>query len=76
MRFILGVIFGVLVIIFMIQNVETVDIKFLAWSATIPRAIMVLVVFVVGIFLGWAVKGIGNLKKRKRADVDEQWREA
>ena len=76
MRFLLGVIFGGLVIIFMIQNVEPVNIKFLIWSITIPRAIMVLVVFVVGIFLGWVVKSIGNIQKRKRVGVDEQWREA
>jgi len=76
MRFLLGVIFGGLVIIFMIQNVDPVNIKFLLWSITIPRAIMVLVVFVVGIFLGWVVKSIGNIQKRKRAGVDEQWREA
>lgn len=76
MRFIFGVIIGVLVIIFMIQNVETVDIRFLTWTITIPRAIMILVVFVVGIALGWVVKSIGNIRKRKKAGADEEWREA
>ena len=62
LKFILGLIFGILVIIFMVQNVEMVDITFLTWTITIQRAIMVLIVFVVGIGLGWVIRSIGRRK--------------
>ena len=63
LKFILGLIFGILVIIFMVQNVEMVDITFLSWTFTIQRAIMVLIVFVVGIGLGWVIRSVGRKNK-------------
>jgi putative membrane protein len=65
MKFILGIIIGILVIIFMVQNAQVVEIKFLAWTITISRALMVLIVFVFGIFIGWVVRSIGYRKKRR-----------
>jgi len=68
-KFIIGILIGILVIIFMVQNVETVDIRFLAWTTHIPRAIMILIVFVVGIGTGWVVRSVGYRKKKHRAEV-------
>jgi uncharacterized integral membrane protein len=65
MKFILGIVIGILVIIFMIQNVQVVEIKFLAWTVTISRALMALIVFIFGIFIGWVVRSIGYRKKRR-----------
>ena len=64
-KFIIGVIFCVLVIIFMVQNKEIAEITFLAWSASIPRALMILIVLVVGIGLGWVIRSIGYRKKKR-----------
>jgi uncharacterized integral membrane protein len=68
MKFILGIIIGALVIVFMVQNVQVVDIKFLTWSVTISRALMILIVFAVGILLGWVVRSIGYRKKKKAGE--------
>jgi uncharacterized integral membrane protein len=68
MKFILGIIIGALVIVFMIQNVQVVDIKFFTWSVTISRALMILIVFAVGILLGWVVRSIGYRKKKKSGE--------
>ncbi|KPJ88907.1 MAG: hypothetical protein AMS17_03865 [Spirochaetes bacterium DG_61] len=67
MKFIIGIIIGALVIVFMVQNVQVVDIKFIAWSVSISRALMILIVFVIGILLGWVVRSIGY-RKKKRAE--------
>ena len=67
-KFIIGIVIGVFVIVFMVQNVETVDIQFLTWTFQIQRAIMILIVFVVGIGIGWVVKSIGYMKKRKKQE--------
>ena len=64
-KFIFGIIIGVIVIVFMIQNVETITVNFFAWNVTIPRAIMVLVVFVVGTILGFIVRSFGYRKRRR-----------
>jgi uncharacterized integral membrane protein len=71
-KFIIGIIIGIIVIVFMVQNVEVVDIHFLTWTISIPRAIMILVVFVIGICLGWFIRSIGYRKKRKKLKEREE----
>jgi uncharacterized integral membrane protein len=67
-KFIIGIIIGILVIVFMVQNVETVDIKFLAWSVSIQRAVMILIVFVIGIGIGFVIRSVGYRKKKKKEE--------
>jgi uncharacterized integral membrane protein len=71
-KFIIGIIIGILVIIFMVQNKEIAEITFLAWSASIPRAIMILIVLVAGIGLGWMIRSIGYRKKKREIKKDHQ----
>jgi uncharacterized integral membrane protein len=61
---VIGLVIGVLVIVFILQNIEMVEVSFLAWTISVNRAVMVLVVFAVGIVLGWIV---GSLGRRRRA---------
>ena len=70
MKFIVGIIIGVLVIIFMVQNVEVVDITFLAWTMHLPRAIMILIVFVLGIGVGYVARGLRARKKDKKEELE------
>ncbi|MFW6138768.1 MAG: lipopolysaccharide assembly protein LapA domain-containing protein [Spirochaetota bacterium] len=67
MRFILGIIIGALVIIFMVQNSQMVDIQFYAWNVSVSRAVMILLVFVAGILVGWVVRSLGY-RRRKREE--------
>jgi uncharacterized integral membrane protein len=75
MKFIVGVIIGILVIIFMVQNTEKVDITFLGWSITMVRAIMILIVFVLGIAAGYVARGFRARKKEKKQELREQLEE-
>lgn len=43
----------ILVVIFTIQNVEIVQINFLIWNFSISRALMIFLVFSIGILIGW-----------------------
>jgi uncharacterized integral membrane protein len=70
MKFIVGIIIGILVIIFMVQNVDVVDISFLAWTMHLPRAIMILIVFVLGIGVGYVARGLRTRKKVKRETLE------
>jgi uncharacterized integral membrane protein len=64
-RFILGIVIGVLVIIFMFQNVQPVDVTFIAWTVTLSRAVVLLIVFAVGIIIGWIFHGAGRRRREK-----------
>jgi uncharacterized integral membrane protein len=64
-RFILGVIIGVLVIIFMVQNRQPLDVTFIAWTVTLSRAVVLLIVFAVGIIIGWIFHGAGRRRREK-----------
>jgi uncharacterized integral membrane protein len=75
MKFIVGVIIGILVIIFMVQNTEKVDITFLGWSITMVRAIMILIVFVLGIAAGYVARGFRARKKERKQDLRDQLEE-
>ena len=42
----------ILVVLFTLQNMETVPISFLFWEFRISRALMILMIFVVGVLVG------------------------
>jgi uncharacterized integral membrane protein len=75
MKFIVGIMIGILVIVFMVQNVEVVDITFLAWTMHLPRAIMILIVFVLGIGAGYVARGVRTRKKEKKEERKEELEE-
>ena len=49
LRFILGIIIGVVVIIFMVQNTDPVFVHFFGLTGSLPTAVILLIVFAVGI---------------------------
>ena len=63
--FVFGVIIGILVVAFILQNTEIVEISFLFWNISISRALVVLIVFIIGIIVGAIIKDIGARKKGK-----------
>jgi uncharacterized integral membrane protein len=66
--FILGIIIGILGLVFIAQNTEVVEISFLFWTISISRALMVLLVFTIGIMLGAIIKDISARKKEKEKE--------
>jgi len=63
--FVLGLVIGILVVIFILQNTEIVEIDFLFWTISISRALVVLMVFIIGILVGAILKSIGERTKEK-----------
>ena len=55
-RFIIGIIFGILVIIFMVQNPQPAEITFLFWTVSMSRAVMYVIICALGFGAGWLVK--------------------
>ena len=45
-----------LMVIFIVQNVAVVEIRFLFWKASMSRSIMIFLVLAVGIITGWLLR--------------------
>jgi uncharacterized integral membrane protein len=65
-RFILGIVFGVLALIFVFQNMENVSVGFLAWTITTSRAVIFFIILAAGFIVGWAVGSFGRWRRRSR----------
>jgi uncharacterized integral membrane protein len=57
----------VVVLIFVFQNTQVVEFKFLVWTLSISRALMLFGALAVGVLAGWILKSpkAGQVKKRK-----------
>ena len=42
-----------LVLIFIVQNMATVEVQFFFWSLSLPRSLILLAVMAVGFLIGW-----------------------
>ena len=65
-RFILGIAFGVLALIFVFQNMENISVNFLGGTITTSRAVIIFIVLGAGFVVGWAVGSIGRWRKKVR----------
>ena len=61
-RNILFAVLIILVIIFVIQNTQVVEVKFLAWQVNMSRALTLFGTLAIGIIAGWLIK----IPKRKK----------
>lgn len=48
----------VVLVLFLLQNMVTVQIRFLLWEWSVPRAVLVLVLFAAGVVVGWLLRAI------------------
>jgi uncharacterized integral membrane protein len=60
----LGLLLLLLVVVFALQNLEGVPVSLLAWSVTIPKVLLILGTYVLGMVSGW---GLVELLKRALA---------
>ena len=63
-------------ILFIVQNVASVEIQFLAWSVKVSRALLLLIVLAVGILLGWIMNTVHHFQKRKKEHESSSIEEA
>ena len=47
-----------LVVLFTLQNVKVVDLTFLVWTFSMPRAVLVFLILIVGIIAGWILRSV------------------
>ena len=54
------------VLIFSIQNIASVEIQFLLWSFSIPRALLIVILLGIGFIIGMLFYSIAFRRKRAR----------
>lgn len=64
-RLIIGILLGAIIVVFAIQNTETVSYTFIAWTLSAPRAVIVIAVFIFGLLTGWLVTGLRRLGRNR-----------
>ena len=52
-KLILGIVLAGVAILFIIQNVTVVELKFLFWTLSMSRALLLFLILSTGIILGW-----------------------
>lgn len=63
-KLIFSVVLVALVLIFAMENTQTVEIRFLAWAVSMPRALMIVVVLGIGLVAGWLLRSFSGRRKR------------
>jgi uncharacterized integral membrane protein len=56
-----------LVIIFVLQNTQVVEVRFLFWTISMSRALMLFGTLVIGLIGGWLL----TLPKRSKANIEK-----
>jgi uncharacterized integral membrane protein len=57
LKLILGLILAGMAVVFITQNVVTVELTFLFWTVAMSRALWVFLILTAGIILGWLLHG-------------------
>jgi len=65
-RIILTFLLIALSLIFVLQNTQVVGIRFLFWTLTMSRVLLILLVLGIGVLVGWLVHGLIASKKTRR----------
>lgn len=50
------VVLAVLIFLFVIQNTQVVETKFLVWTISMSRSLLLLGTFIIGVIAGWLMK--------------------
>ena len=63
----IGLVVVLLTIIFTMQNVDVVSIRFLAWERTVSLALLIFVIFSCGLFGGYLLGSLTGMSRRKKS---------
>lgn len=53
-----------LVTLFALQNSEVVEVEFLIWGISVPRAVLIFLVLIIGFVTGWFLRGMIRIVRR------------
>ena len=54
----------VAILVFSLQNLDAMDLRFLLWKVSISRALVLMMVFVFGVLGGWLLGAIVKIREK------------
>jgi uncharacterized integral membrane protein len=63
-KLIVSLVLAGLAVLFIVQNVAVVDIKFLFWKLSMSRALFMFIMLAIGILVGWTLHSL-HLHRKK-----------
>lgn len=63
-KLIAGAVLVLLVLVFVFQNTDVVDLRFLFWTVTMSRVLLAMLFLIVGLILGWILCGLVQQRRR------------
>ena len=63
-------ILALIVLIFLVQNIEVVTVSFLFWEMSMSRAVLLFLSLLIGFIIGWLAHSFLSYRKNKRASSD------
>jgi len=66
-RLVLLLILAALTIVFIVQNVSVIEIRFLFWSVSMSGALLVFLFIATGTVIGWMLSSFDNHRKKNRS---------
>jgi uncharacterized integral membrane protein len=70
-KLILSVVVAGLVVLFVLQNVGAVEIRFLFWSFSASGSLLFLIIFFLGAVVGWSWHSLSTLGSKKTRNRTE-----
>jgi uncharacterized integral membrane protein len=64
-KFLLTLALAVLMTVFVLQNTTVVEIRFLFWTLSMSRALLIVLLLAIGALLGWLARSL-RVMRRKR----------
>ena len=46
------------VLLFIVQNIQVAEVRFLIWHIAMPQALLILLIFVSGFLIGWILRAV------------------
>jgi uncharacterized integral membrane protein len=63
-KLILSLLFGGLAVLFVIQNVTMIEVRFLVWSLQMTLSLLVFMLFAGGVIVGWLLHSYWSYRRR------------
>ena len=60
------------VVLFIIQNVAVVEVRFLIWTLQISKSLLIFLLFAIGMIMGWALNGFLVFRQRRAGNAEKQ----
>jgi len=64
-KLILALILAVFAVLFIVQNVVVVEIRFLFWTLSMSRSLLMFFLLAIGVIIGWLLRSYSLHQKKK-----------